>query len=216
MLHPFRVLALAAAALCAASTARADMIGFSYSWQALPSTVIPGGSGSVLLAPADGAQTSAELGGAATFIPGAEVRTTSSATSPPDTFNTPFHMKLTLTDTLSGASDFLVFDGTISGTLTTTTSTLTSTFDNPATKFLPLGGRVYSVTISPLLVSLPSPGPNAALIDARVQVSNAPSNPGPPTQETPEPATLLLAGLAAAGLAARRAWGRVDSRVARR
>src|SRR4051812_14424509 len=104
---------LTAVVLLGAGQARAEMIGFSYQWTAQP-TIIPGGTGSVALAAVDPGTASAELGSSTpTFIPGATVTTTSSATDVPDSFSTPFSMKVHLTDTASSESGDLTFTGTV-------------------------------------------------------------------------------------------------------
>lgn len=184
------------------SRARGEFVDFSYSWSVQPSAVIPGGTGSVTLALAADGSSSVELGSLTpTPIPGATVTTTSSASDPPDSFNTNFSMKLHLTDTDSGASGDLTFAGTISGSLTATSSSLTSTFQNPMTQMLTLGNHVYSVTIDPTLINLPSPGSSApALIDALVTASTKPT----PLPQAPEPTSLVLGATAILGLAARR------------
>jgi hypothetical protein len=204
---------LTALVLLGATQARAEMIDFSYHWAAEPSPVIPGGTGSVSLAVApDGNQQATAGSSVPVVIPGANVTTNSAATNPPDTFNTPFSMKLTLTDTASGATGILTFSGTISGTLTAGHSSLTSTFNNPLTETVTLGNHQYSVTIDPTLVNLPSPiSTTPALIDALVVASD--KNPGHhggggggvPT--APEPSSLVLGATAVLGLAARR-WVR--------
>jgi hypothetical protein len=217
---------LAAVLLLGAGQARAELIDFSYQWTVMPSAVIPGGTGTVTLSTAPDGAGQAELGSSTpTFIPGATVTTTSSATEPPDSFNTPLSMKLHLTDEKTGLSGDLSFSGTIAGQLTATSSTLTSTFDGPVTQELKLANRVYSVSIDPALVSLPAPGATSpGSIDARVSVASrggppfdppgggppggGPPGGGPPGGSppigAPEPSALLLGATAVLGLAARR------------
>ena len=73
-------LLLTALVLLGASQARGEMIDFSYQWSVLPSSVIPGGTGSVTLATAPDGASQATLGSSSpTIIPGASVTTTSSA-----------------------------------------------------------------------------------------------------------------------------------------
>lgn len=200
-------LLLTALVLSPASAVRAESIDFSYSWSSMPSPVYPSGTGSVTFSASAPSTASAILGSqTATYIPGAELTSTSSATSPPDSFDTPFNLKLTLKDIASGQMGQLTFTGKLAGTLTSTSSTLTSTFDNPLMQPLTLGDHIYSVTIGPMLVNVPSPGSAGALIDARITVASnviAPPPP-PPVQETPEPGTLLLGATAVLGVLARR------------
>src|SRR4051794_350508 len=89
---------LTALVLLGAGQARADLVDFSYSWTAAPA-VIPSGTGIVTLAVAPDGDSQATLGSSTpTFVPGATLTTTSSATEPPDSFDTNFKMKLHLTD----------------------------------------------------------------------------------------------------------------------
>jgi hypothetical protein len=200
-------LLLAAVVLLGAGQAKAELIDFSYQWSVMPTSVIPGGTGTVTLSTAPDGSAQAELGASTpTFVPGATVTTNSSATDPPDSFNTPFSMKVHLTDAMSGLAGDLSFSGTVAGELTGTTSALTSTFDEPVTKTLELGDHVYTVTIDPSLVNLPAPGATSpASIDARVTVaSKGPGPVDPPPVGAPEPSALLLGATAVLGLAARR------------
>lgn len=201
-----RLLLLAACGLGLVPTVQAEQIAFTYAWSVQPSPVFASGTGSVtVIAAPNGPATYDTTSALPTYIPAAELTTTSSATSPPDTFNTPFNLKLTLTDTASSLSDELTFSGTLAGTLTMDSSTLTSTFSSPLTKTLILGDFTYSVTIGPTLVNIPGPGSSTpALIDARVTVERNDT----PVQETPEPGSLLLGATAILGFAARRYWKR--------
>src|SRR4051812_25426359 len=91
--------------LLGAGQVKADSIGFSYQWTVLPNSVFPGGTGSVTLASAPDGNSAADLGSSTpTFIPGATVTTTSSATDVPDTFSTPFSMLVHLKDLSNNAS----------------------------------------------------------------------------------------------------------------
>jgi hypothetical protein len=173
-------------------SARADMINFGYSWTVQPSSVFASGTGSVTLAANPAGTGQATLGSATTAqIPGANVTTTSSASAPtPDGFNTPFSMALLLTDTASQQSGTLTFSGTISGSLTASSSSLNVTFTQPFTQSIELGQHNWTVSIRPTMLGLPLPGSPAAQISALVSVADA-----------PEPSTLVLGGIACAGLA---------------
>jgi hypothetical protein len=203
---------LAVVVLLGAGQARADMIDFSYSWSVQPGSVFPGGTGSATLAAAADGTASAELGSSTpTFIPGATLTTTSSATDVPDSFGTTFSMKVHLTDTASSEAGDLTFSGSLAGTLTFSTSSLTATFDDPFTKTLTLGDHTYTVTIDPSLVSAPAPGATSpASVDAKVTVADA-GPVDPPPAQTPEPTSLVLAGLGLPLLVAARAWRRAKS-----
>jgi hypothetical protein len=184
--------------------ARADLIDFSYSWTVQPAVITgpPTNSGFVMVSAApDGNGSYDTTAATATAIPGATITTSSSATNPPDTFNTPFNVTLHLTDTTSGASKDLTFSGTVKGTLTATSASLTSTFSNPLTQTVNLGQNAYTVTIDPTLSNLPGPtSTTPALIDALVTAGHT-GNP-PPVTQSPEPSTLALSATAILGLAA--------------
>ena len=187
------------------STARAELVNFSYAWSVLPSSVLPGGTGSVQVSLTANDSPSFNVG-VSTPIPGATITTTSSASAgSPDVFSNPFSLKLSLKDTTSGDTGNLSFSGTISGSLTSTTSTLTGKFDNPLLQSLHLGTHIYQVTIDPSLLGLPAPNSTAnTQIGAFILVTNAGGNGGPPPSNAPEPSSLVLGGMAIAGLAARR------------
>jgi hypothetical protein len=107
-------------------------------------------------------------------------------------------MALLLTDSAAQQSGTLNFSGTISGSLTASSSSLNVTFTQPFTQSINLGQHVWTVSIRPTMLGLPIPGSPAAQISALVSVAGV--------TETPEPSTLVLGGIACAGLvlAARR------------
>src|SRR5262245_40750163 len=166
---------LTALLLLGEGRARAEMIDFSYSWTVQPSSVIPGGTGSVTLAAAADGTGQATLGSMTPVpVPGATVTTSSSAIDVPDSFSSMFSMKLHLTDTASGQSGDLVYAGALNGTLTATSSNLTASFNGPLMQTLQLGNNLYSVTIGPESLALPVPGSAApALIDGLLTAAAA-------------------------------------------
>jgi hypothetical protein len=183
---------LAVLALFGASRAQADQIGFGYSWSSMPPTFITGGTGTVQIATPPDATGQATLGGPSVSIPAATLSTNTSATAQnPDSFKTNFSLNLNLTDTASSTMKTLTFNGTVSGTLSVNQSSLFATFQNPLTQNLTFGNLVYTVTIDPSHLHLPTPGaPNLGQINADVSVASATA------ATTPEPSSFLLGAIA--------------------
>ncbi|MCI0379018.1 MAG: PEP-CTERM sorting domain-containing protein [Gemmataceae bacterium] len=131
--------------------------------------------------------------------------------SAPDSFTTvPYGLTLTLGDTKSLGSDktsgTLTFTGEFSATKVSKDSFLSpvNTFTSPTKQSLVLGSaeqgfRNYSVEI--LSFTPPGkPGSGVGSVYAEVRINNPEEPPGggtgdPPPSNTPEPSTLILAGL---------------------
>jgi hypothetical protein len=181
------------------SRALGDMVDFSYAWKIQPAPVIPSGTGNVTFS-LEAGSGSAELGGTQPLvIPGATIQTSSTASVPPDKYNTNFQMTLHLTE--GANSGDMTFKGSLAGTLTGTSSTLTVKFDSPVTQTLVLGGHLYTTTIGPLTVNVPSPN---ALFTAKIDGQVMVAKNTPPVKGTPEPSGLVLGATALVILAARR------------
>jgi hypothetical protein len=182
--------------LSACSQARADFIGWSYSWTRSPSVVSADGNGTgkIFLTPTSGhAMGTSDIGAVS-------ITTASSATATnPDTFtNKSYSLTVNLTDDASHATGSLTFAGSLNGTVSATSTNLTTTFGSPLVQSMVLGMNSYTVSLN-----LP-PGPSSTLggIGAHVVVG--------PTQvkNTPEPTSLVLAGLGAPALALGVWWKR--------
>ncbi len=205
----FRFSLIALLMVGATMQSRADFMDWSYRWSISPATVLSSGTGSVALA-------LAQDGSGASSIPAATVTTSSSATNAaPDVYKVGYNLTLQVKDNNSHRSGDLTFHGLLSGTVSATSSHLTNTFSDP-TEQLRLGGRLYSVTINPSLMTLAPPG-SAVLpqINALVSVTNPAGHPTPmvqnpapnvgspgSVQSTPEPSSLVLGMLAFGGLGA--------------
>ncbi|MBL8797260.1 MAG: PEP-CTERM sorting domain-containing protein [Planctomycetia bacterium] len=105
----------------------------------------------------------------------------------------------------------LTFGGNLSGSATADSTNFINNFVAPTEIVVPLGDVEYKVTIGPFAKPGPAGGASGT-IHAFVEVlgERDPTGPNnPPTHETPEPGTLVLAGLAAAcsgAAAVRKRW----------
>ncbi len=113
----------------------------------------------------------------------------------PDTFtNAPYALTLTLTDMASGVTGSLVWTGQFSGILSRSYAQIANDFTGLAEQAITLGKNTYRVVIGPY-VPPPIPGAsNNGSIGARVYVTEG-DNGGGGGIDTPEPSTMVLAGL---------------------
>jgi hypothetical protein len=121
--------------------------------------------------------------------------------SPADLFqNAPFTVSLAVTDNQTGESHTFVFQGLLNGTLTPGLVHLTADFVGGDDQTFTISGRPYTVTLG-----LVAPDATAASFAGDITATVDPPN----ASATPEPASLVLAGLAlpAVGFGA---WGRLS------
>jgi PEP-CTERM motif len=215
---------LAVVAALGESTAHAELIDFSYQWTALPASVTSGtGNGSsvsITPQPKGTGEYDTVLGQKA-FIPSLELTSNTSAPDgSPAVFPDPskpagsakFQLVLSLTDAASHKTNTLTFAGSVSGSLSVNTSTVKTTFDSPLTQTLLLGSHLYSVTLDPFS-NVGIPGTTApGFIGASVSAASVTGGGPGPVTNTPEPSSLVLGGIALAGLAARR-WSRLKQQA---
>jgi hypothetical protein len=173
--------------------ARAEMIPWGYSWTPSVGAVdadVPG-TGKILLKPEPGATAAGSSDIVAT-----DLQTVSSADDDhPDRFTgKSYQLKLTLTDLASHAAGSLTFAGVLDGTISKLTSDISNTFTGPTTQTLTLGHNIYTVTIDAYTPPAPPNADNLGAIGAHAVVSVRPA-------QSPEPSTLVLAGLALAVVA---------------
>jgi hypothetical protein len=135
-----------------------------------------------------------------------------------------YSFRLTITDLDTKQSGSLMFAGELNGTLSRRSVHIRNTFlDSPA-QTIALGFHVFSVTLGPFVPPGPPSARNLGSVGAHVDVHLRVDPPvpldrlasvvDPPVSKTPEPATIVLAGLGVtmAGLVWRRRQPRpVDS-----
>jgi hypothetical protein len=184
----------AIAALLAVAPARADLVAWSYDWQRAPVSIpadMPGTGGiSLTNEPKKDAVGSSD-------VVATNLRVFSSApSSSPDMLNTSgaYVLTLTLFDKASNTSGVLEWDGKLSGWFSASAANVKNAFVNlgahPLTQTLTLGGNVYTVTIGPYSPPGPPTASNAGSIAAHVEITST-----VPADNSPEPASLVLAGL---------------------
>jgi hypothetical protein len=116
-------------------------------------------------------------------------------------------LRLTIFDNLLHRAGTLLFTGFFDGTLSRHTADLTSHFTSSADQFLTLGGPfifdIFEVKLKPFVPPGPpnknQPGWFYAEVDVNRIAAAAASAPPMCAMPTPEPSTLVLAGLALAG-----------------
>lgn len=173
------------------NTARADYLSWTYSTTPSVPGFSAGGSGSSggVVALTDYTN---QAGG--TSIPVIAYTTSSSSTSPV-TFNSAssvYTMTLSITDNSTHDTGTLTFTGSVGGTLSATTSTLTNSFV-PSPNTLTLDGHTYTVTIPSAALAPPTSKQQNILATVSVSDATGGGTPTPPTANTPEPSSIILA-----------------------
>jgi hypothetical protein len=177
--------------LLTAGPVRADLMpSFSYSWDQSPATIAADGSGTGSISLSVGSGTAT----APSTIVAANLSVISSALSPSmDTYtNKAYKLTLTLTDSTSGQTGTFVFNGALTGTASTTSSNFTNAYVGPTKVTEHLGDFNYTVQILPPVVPPITGGVTQGGISAQVTAAEF---SGGPVSNSPEPSTLLLAGL---------------------
>jgi hypothetical protein len=198
--------------LVAGSFARADFVNWSYNWTHSPVVVAAdtGGTGGVTLTNHQGG-----TGSGNSDIVATQITTFSSASvNTPDRFtNKNYSLMLDLTDLASHQSGMLTFTGTLNGTLSATSANIKNAFTGALTQHLDLGGNLYTVTIGPYAAPGIPDATQTGSISAHVSVQAESTTGGtpqggtpPPSHESPEPATLVLAGVGSTALALAVSW----------
>jgi hypothetical protein len=193
--------------LLTGSSARADVINWTYDWSRSPAVVAAdtGGTGGINLTVNPQASGQGNLD-----IAAASLSTFSDAPQiTPDHFtNKSYSLTLQLGDGASGKQGSLTFSGMFNGTLSAFNASITNTFSGPITQKLTLGHDVYTVSVGPYAPpGLPgsktfgSIGAHVSVVnDQGVSGGGSGGSQGGPTgsphtpHDAPEPSTLVLLG----------------------
>jgi hypothetical protein len=200
MKHPL-TLGVALALLAVASPARADYApAWTYTWTAQPLSVLsdPPGTGSLSLTNDHGSAA----GSTALVATSISAMSTASPGNPDQFVNGgQYKLFLAITDTASGQVGHFEIDGKLSGSISAGSSAVTSSFTSPLTTSFTLGSTVYTVTAENFLPPGPTGSSASGGIGAEVEVAPATpgGSPGTSGVGAPEPSSLLLCGLGAAG-----------------
>jgi hypothetical protein len=208
--------------LCSAAEGRAGMISWTADWSQSNDVIRANGgaeSGGITLAsPVVTVLTGNNLISAATLT-----TFTSATSSNPDLFNAaPYTLKVKLTDLASNDTGALTFTGSITGSQTNMSATFSNHYNSPITESMKIGANDYTVTLTSFMAPGPAPMPGGTPIigDFMAQVNvqaaggsvgagggsgsgsgsgsggGSGSNGKGPPLSTPEPTSLILAGLA--------------------
>lgn len=172
---------------------RADLIQWGYNWEPGATKISADGGGTGHLGLTDAPSNSA-AGTSNTVITNLRAFSTAPS-SAPDVFNhANFNFTLQLKDLASNQTGTVSFSGFFSGTLTANSANIKANFTSPTTETVTLGGNTYTVTLGTYSPPGPPGASNAGSLNATVAVT--PGSGKGHTSSTPEPSTLVLAGLA--------------------
>jgi hypothetical protein len=201
MKHPRPVLLAALAVFILASPSRADLIQWGFSWTNTPSLTADSGMGGVSFSN----QAAIPAAGNTSVVATNLTLVSTAPAAHPDTFNNAgtYTLTLRLTDAASTQSGTLSWTGKLGGSFSMNSAAVTNTFLSPITQELDLGTNAYTVTIGGYLPPGPPGTQNPGAIGATVEVSSLipGGDPGTSGGPSPEPSSLLLCGLGAAGCA---------------
>jgi hypothetical protein len=170
------------------TSARGDLVPWTYSWSANPGVSDGAGAGINFSTTSGSASGSWHLSGGIVMQP-----------FTPDSSshvlnNAPYNMTLHITDSASGVSGDFGFTGTLSGDISA--GTVTNTFNAPVSQSQTLGKNVYAVTAG--FYSPPGSPASGVLggLGADVLVTGPQGTTPPPVTDAPEPSGLVLGSAA--------------------
>jgi len=197
--------AASAVLLFCGAEARADKVAWSYNFTPSSTEIMSDSGQSKLILSNEPLGIASTQPGASSDLVATNIKTQSSVDpSTLDTFtNKAFSLVITLTDATTKASGSLTFTGLFNGTLNSGAAKIVATITGNLVQSLVLGGNTYTVTMGqPNQYAAPSPpsSTNLGSISGTVGVDVAPGGGGGgggggPPPASPEPASLLLAGL---------------------
>jgi hypothetical protein len=206
----------AASLLFAGTTARADLIPWTYNWTPSVSAVFSDspGTGKITLTNEPSGTATGTTDIVATNL---KVFSTADPGTPDHFTNAKYALALTLTDSQSSKSGTLTFDGEFNGTISAKSSDITNAFTNTVVQSITLGQHLYRVSIGPFTPPAPPGATNSGTISgtAFVTVSNGGGGGSGGTggatgggtgggtggtggsggNPSPEPSTMVMAGL---------------------
>jgi hypothetical protein len=178
--------------LMSSTSARADLIHWSYNWSRFPGDILPDN-------PASGGKitlTDESLKSAIgdSDIVATNIRTFSKAPDDkPDTYtNKAYTLSLFLLDQASNIGGTINFNGIINGMVSTNSSNLTNAFTSPVTQTIILGNDKYIATLGQFTPPGPPGAVNSGSVSAHVAVTVE------ILSKVPEPATMTLASVGVA------------------
>jgi len=165
-----------------AAPVRADFLGWQYDWVASPSSIPTASGGNLNVIGFSGTNNTL-----LESVLAADIKASSLAAQTGAIASTPYTLTVTLTDTASGDSSPVTFNGTFSGSY----ANLSNSYTGPTTKQVLLGTNNYTVALGAF--NPPSDDLPVGLFTAAISVA-------PEPQAAPEPASLALAACALPGL----------------
>jgi hypothetical protein len=195
------IAAASALLLCWGAEARAEKVAWSYNWTPSSTEILSDSGQSKLILSNEPIGKASTIAGNSTDVVATNIKTVSSVDAGTlDTFtNQPFSLAVTLTDGASNSTGTLTFTGLFNGTLNSGAAKIVASITGSLVQSIMLGGNKYTVTMGqPNQYSAPSPPDSTNLgsisASATVGVSSGGGPGGGPT-DSPEPTSLVLAGL---------------------